>query len=113
MPEIIVLPEVNESGGTSASNSVDMQNYSTATITVCVSEVQGTNPTFDLALQHSPDDSNWDHMFKENIQGLFRRMSSTGRQTIQITKFARYVRASWNIEGTNPIFKIKITGVAN
>ena len=114
MPDMKIKTQSNEVSGTGASSSHDMKNYSRATVTLIISQAQGTTRALDLVLQHSPDNSTWSNMFKENLQGLFKRMSAEGQQTILVTKFSRYVRALWEVSGTgSPSFTFTVTAVAN
>jgi hypothetical protein len=112
MPEFIFRTEFIDTGN-GQSNSVDLKDYSVATVVLRVSAASGTNQTLDVWLQHSSDNSTWTDMAEENLQGLFQRTSSAGQQSVTIDEFARYVRAKWVISGTNPSFTFEIKARAN
>jgi len=85
---------------------MDVSDFTEMYLTLIVSSVSGTNPTFDLFLQHSADGRIWSVLHDDNKQGVFPRMTGVGTRTIRVTNFAKYIRAKWTIGGTNPLFTV-------
>ena len=96
---------------TGESGSIDVSAFNEVYLTLRNTFVSGTSPTIDLQMEHSPDGTHWKSLCKENNQGLFRRLTSTGSDSITLTDFARFIRAAWTIGGTSPVFTFELTGV--
>jgi len=113
MADIITMKDQNiEHALTGVTPSLDVSRYKEIYITLGVNEVSGTSPTFDMELEHSSDQENWKSLYEDFQQGIFPRMEAEGTETIRITKFSKYLRASWTIGGTSPSFNYDLSALA-
>ena len=84
------------------SNSYDFSDASECLILVNATVVSGTNPTLDIKVQVSDDNSTWyDHTD-------LRQIIKAGNYPESITVFGKYVRLSYTIAGTTPSFTFQI-----
>jgi len=96
---IITLAARSSSGQT---NSYDFGDASECLVLVNVTAVSGVNPTLDITVQVSYDNSTWhDHTD-------LRQIIKAGNYPESITEFGKYVRLSYVIAGTNPSFTFQI-----
>lgn len=78
---------------------VDMgQDLVAQTYMVYVPSAAGTNPTLDVTIQESDDDSTY------RTIGSFPQITAAGQYFITIKSNARYRRYTADVGGTNPAF---------
>jgi len=94
------------------SEPFDVSSYSEVFITTRVPVMDGTSPTLDVYVEHSFDAVHWTRLVNDFHQGMCKRISNTGSNTIRISKFARYIRAAWELGGTEPVITFEIAGMA-
>jgi len=101
-----------EHSATGMTPAYDVSGFSALDITFIVTEMTGTSPVLDLWLEHSPDKVNWNNLYEDFHQGVFVRKDAVGSESIRICKSSRYIRAAWEMGGTNPVVKFEIYATA-
>lgn len=86
--------------------SVDLGIKSGLTLDLAVSAASGTNPTLDVALETSKDNTTW------RTLDAFARVTTAGPVARAFAGADRYVRARWTLGGTDPSFTFGLTGQA-
>ena len=105
----VLKQEGIEGVGDGASGAVEVSASDRKEGSLRVQNATGTGSTLDSWLEHSPDGVHWTSLVKAHNQGLFRRMTATGIDSVSITKFARYIRAAWTVGGTDATFSFEVT----
>jgi len=101
---MILKDETIEHDASGITKAFDVSALKVLFLTLVISEVTGTNPTLDLWLEHSADGVNWRNLYDDFKQGAFPRLTATGTRTMQITKFTKFLRASWFMGGSSASF---------
>jgi len=91
--------------------STDVSGCNEVILSCKVNEVRGTGATLDLQVQHSRNGVNWTDLFEDFQQGLYPRITEPGISSIRITKFSKYIRLKWDINGTDPQILFKVDGI--
>ena len=95
--------------GTGTSELEDVSGNNSVEIMLRVIKVSGTSPVLIMEIQHSTDGLHWRSLAKDHCQGLYPKITDTGTWSIRMTKFAKSIRASWSLEGTEPEFTFDMT----
>lgn len=93
---------------TTNSSAIDVSSYNHVTVQLRVTNVSGTNPTLDVFMQGSMDNSNWFNLADFYNAGTFPRFSTTGQAQMFLEKFPKYIRARMAVGGTSPSFTVEI-----
>ena len=88
-----------------AATSIDVADRGVLCLTLDVASRSGTNPTLDVTIQTSADNSTW------RTLGTFAQKTAAGSERKSFAGCDRYVRASWAIGGTStPTFTFSVAG---
>jgi hypothetical protein len=101
-------PTQGTESSSGASNPIDVSGYKEVLLTLRVASVSGTDPTLNVSVDHSTDGVHWKSLLSDHRQGQFRIFKDTGSESILITKFSNFIRTSWSIGGTSPVFNFEI-----
>lgn len=99
--EILAAAMRTTSGTSSGFNKNDLHE---GLMLLDVTAVSGTGPTLDVAMQTSPDNTNWFNL----PNGAFSTFSGIGKQALQINNFGKYIRIAYTIAGANPSFTFSV-----
>lgn len=89
---------------TNTSDTFEMGARSMALLKLEITAVSGTNPTLDVVVQTSSDNSTWRNAF------VFGQCTTTGSIEREIPHCNFYIRAVSTLGGTDPSFTYSLTG---
>lgn len=100
--EVITLESSGSHTSSGNSSSYEVGEFIEGRAFLDITAVSGTNPTLDVTIQDSPDDSVWyDHT-------SFAQQTVATNVAQSLTTFGSYIRAHWAIAGTNADFTFSI-----
>lgn len=102
--EFLALATRTTSGTSSGFNKNDFHE---GLMLLDVTAVSGTGPTLDVAIQTSPDNTNWFNL----PNGAFTQVVAPGKQVLKADNFGKYIRVAYTIAGTNPSFTFSVVFV--
>jgi hypothetical protein len=106
-------PMLVEKVGTDSSDPIDVSEYEELHLMLRISEVRGT-AIVSVRIEHSFDGIHWRNLCWDYLQGVFRQLNSVTSDSIKLTKFSRFIRASWAVDAddaSNSDITFEIAGI--
>jgi len=85
------------------SNAFKVVSYNEGILFVKVTAKAGTLPNLKVLVEVSPNNSDWYQASESNFD-------AEGNFSLEVDNFVSYIRARWEISGTNPSFTFSIDG---
>ena len=91
-----LLASAEQDASTAAPSASGFGKADTLRAQIVVSAREGTNPTLDVLIEDTLDETNW------NTIKAFTRLTATGQEVVDVTTpFSDNIRVSWIIGGTD------------
>lgn len=104
--ECNLLPSATRTANSTGS-VYEMGHCTQARLELTITDVSGTNPTLDVYIETSNDETNW------TVAGWFATESDAGTQRpAPFAACGKYIRAVSVLGGTSPSFTYSLTGRA-
>lgn len=102
----VTLLESTAQAASGVGASVDLGIQTGLLLDLAVSDVSGTDPTLNVVLETSKDNTTWRQL------DAFEQVTAAGPAARAFAGADRYVRARWTLGGTTPSFTFALTGQA-
>jgi thioester reductase-like protein len=104
------IPVTMVAGGaitaTTTSTGIELGDRGTLRLTLTITAATGTTPTLDVAVQTSPDNTNW------TAVAAFSQQTAAGSVRKVFAGMDRYARVVETVGGTTPSFTRTLSGEA-
>lgn len=90
--------------GSGTSSGFNKGDLSEGLVLVEVTSASGTNPTLNIVVQTSPDNSAWFDL----PGGALSQITQAGNYAAKVENFGKYIRVSYTIGGTAPSFSFSV-----